>query len=292
MNSRQIEAFQAVIRTGSMTLAGKLLYISQPGVSRLINELEQDIGFKLFVRRKSGMQATPEGVLLYEDIEKHFLGLKELEGIAESIKTSQKGLLRIIAMPGVVHLMLPKVMKYYWQRYPKINVEIESYPRIEILDRINTRHYDIGIVNLPIDNSEIHIHYTFEKKLTFVMPENHILAKKDKIVIKDLDGLDFVSFPIGTFVRHQIENIIEEHKVHIRSRLSVRSVSDIYQFVKYGAGVSLIFPFHELDGEDIAGLVLKPVNIDFSITTGVISRRKKSSIAAQNFIGLMKELLN
>ncbi len=107
-----------------MTLAGKLLYISQPGVSRLINELEQDIGFKLFVLRKSGMQPTPEGVLLYEDIEKHFIGLKELEGIPEAIKASHKGLLRIIAMPGVVNLLLPKVMHYYWQRYPKINVEI------------------------------------------------------------------------------------------------------------------------------------------------------------------------
>jgi len=53
MNYRQIEAFEAVMKTGSMTLAGKLLFITQPAVSRLVIELEQELGFKLFERKKT-----------------------------------------------------------------------------------------------------------------------------------------------------------------------------------------------------------------------------------------------
>ena len=53
VNYRQIEAFEAVMKTGSMTLAGKLLFITQPAVSRLIIELEQELGFKLFERKKT-----------------------------------------------------------------------------------------------------------------------------------------------------------------------------------------------------------------------------------------------
>ncbi|MBF0277921.1 MAG: LysR family transcriptional regulator [SAR324 cluster bacterium] len=290
MNARQIEAFQAVMRTGSMTLAGKLLYISQPAVSRLVNELEQNIGFKLFVRRKSGMHPTHEGKLLFEDIEKHFIGLRELEQIAESIKSSQKGQLRIIAMPGVVNLLLPKVMKFYWQKFPNINVEIESIHRIAILDRINSKHYDIGIANLPIDNSEICIHSSFDTNLHCVMREDHPLGLKDQLNITDLEGQDIILFPVGTFVRHQIENLFEEKKVQFRAKLSSRSTSDIYQFVRFGAGISLIFPFHNFEGSDISGLVFKPVNIDFKMTIGVISSGRTPSIAAQNFINLMKEM--
>ena len=55
MNYRQIEAFEAVMKTGSMTLAGKLLFITQPAVSRLIIELEQELGFKLFERKKTNL---------------------------------------------------------------------------------------------------------------------------------------------------------------------------------------------------------------------------------------------
>ena len=275
-----------------MTLAGNLLYISQPAVSRLINDLEREIGFKLFVRRKSGMQPTPEGIMLYEDVEKHFIGLKELKQTAESIRTSQKGQLRIIAMPGVVNLMLPKVMLSFWQRYPDINVEIESLPRIEILNRINSRHHDIGIANLPIDSSETQIHTSFDTKLHCVMNESHPLASKKLVHIKDLDRQDLVLYPLETFIRHQIENILEKNGVKCRIKLSARSTSDIYQFVKYGIGISLIFPFDKFENETIPGLVFKPINVDFTITTGIITSRRKPSITAQSFIDLMKEILN
>jgi len=292
MNSRQIEAFQAVVQTGSMTLAGNLLYISQPAVSRLINDLEQNIGFKLFIRRKIGMQPTPEGILLYEDIEKHFIGMKELKRTAEAIRTSQRGQLKIIAMPGVVNLMLPKVMLAFWKRYPEIDVEIESLPRIEILNRINSRHHDIGIANLPIDSSEIQIHTSFDTKLHCVMNEGHPLASKKRVHLKDLDRQDLILYPIETFIRHQIENILKKNEIKCRIKLSARSTSDIYQFVKYGIGISLIFPFDKFEKEKIPGLVFKPINVDFTITTGVITNKIKRSITAQSFIDLMKEILN
>jgi DNA-binding transcriptional LysR family regulator len=292
MNSRQIEAFQAVVQTGNMTLAGRLLYISQPAVSRLINELEQDIGFKLFIRRKVGMQPTPEGRMLYEDVEKHFIGLKELQQTAEAIRTSKKGQLRIIAMPGVVHLMLPKVMRSFWQRYPAINVEIESLPRIEILNRINTRLHDVGIANLPIDSSEIKIHTSFDTKLQCVMCESHPLASKKCVHIKDLDRQDLILYPLETYIRYQIENILKKKGIKYRIKLTARSTSDIYQFVKYGLGISIIFPFDKFGNEKIPGLVYKPINIDFKITTGIITNKKKPPITAQNFIDLMKEILS
>ena len=65
MKIRQIEAFQAVMQSRSMTLAGKILFITQPAVSRLIIELEEEVAFKLFERKKSGLLSTVEGLLLY-----------------------------------------------------------------------------------------------------------------------------------------------------------------------------------------------------------------------------------
>ena len=139
MNYRQLEAFQAVFRAGSFTLAGKLLFVSQPAVSRLILELEQEIGFKLFERHKNGLQPTPEGQLLFDEVEQSFIGLRELDKTAESIRMLRQGNLRVIAMPGVAHLMLPKVLQRFWEHYPQINVEVESHPRTVVLDWIHTR---------------------------------------------------------------------------------------------------------------------------------------------------------
>jgi len=91
MNYRQIEAFEAVMKTGSMTLAGKLLFITQPAVSRLIIELEQELDFKLF-ERKNILFRTDESQLFFEEVEKSFIGLSELKKAAESIKELKKAI--------------------------------------------------------------------------------------------------------------------------------------------------------------------------------------------------------
>ena len=292
MNFRQMEAFDAVMKTGSMTLAGKLLYISQPAVSRLILELEQEVGFKLFERKKNGLSPTMEGELLYEEVEKSFVGLRELSQTADSIRELRRGMLRIIAMPGVTHLMLPSVMEHFWGRFPNINVEIESHPRTVVIDWIHSKQFDIGIANLPIDSNEIQVGLTFDVRMMCVMPEHHRLARKERLRLADLRDESLVTFPLGTYVRHQVEELLEKNQVKCRIKLSARSTSDIYQYVKHGAGISLVFPFDQFGESTIAGLVFRPVEVDFYMQIGIMhSKRRKCSIAAMHFLTVMEELI-
>ena len=292
MKIRQIEAFQAVMQSRSMTLAGKLLFITQPAVSRLIIELEEEVGFKLFERKKSGLLPTIEGVLLYEEVEKSLIGIKQISKTAEAIKFLRKGQLRIIAMPAVTNLFLPEVMKTFWSQSPDINVEIESYPRTSVLDWIHSNQYDVGLANLPIDDSEVCLESVFDLKMFCVIPENHHLSQKDVLDINDLKGEDFVSFPLGTYLRHEIDFLLAKNGVNCRIKLETRSQTDICQYVKHGAGVSLVFPFCQFGHTSFPGLLFKPLNIDFKMSIAVMrSKRKKPSLATQNFIQVVKKLV-
>ena len=100
-----------VMETGSVTQAGKLLYISQPAVSRLIADLEEHVNFQLFDRRKKRLIPTVEAKLLYDEVEKAFIGLSSIEDTAQSILELKRGHLRLIAMPGIAILLLPQVIK-------------------------------------------------------------------------------------------------------------------------------------------------------------------------------------
>jgi DNA-binding transcriptional LysR family regulator len=292
MKIRQIEAFEAVMQSRSMTLAGKILFITQPAVSRLIIELEEEVGFKLFERKKSGLLPTVEGLLLYEEVEKSLIGLKQISKTAESIKFLRKGQLRIIAMPAVTNLFLPGVVKIFWSQFPDINLEIESYPRTSVLDWIHSNQYDVGIVNLPIDDSEVCLESVFDLKMFCVIAEDHHLSKKDVLNINDLKGENFVSFPLGTYLRHEIDLLLAKNRVNCRTKLETRSQTDIYQYVKHGAGVSLVFPFNQFEHSSFPGLLFKPLNIDFKIGIAVIrSKRRKPSLATQNFIRVVKKLV-
>ena len=292
MKIRQIEAFEAVMQSRSMTLAGKILFITQPAVSRLIIELEEEVSFKLFERKKTGLVPTVEGLLLYEEVEKSLIGLKQISKTAEAIKFLRKGQLRIIAMPAVTNLFLPGAVNKFWSEFPDINLEIESYPRTSVLDWIHSNQYDVGIVNLPIDDSEVCLESVFDLKMFCVIPENHHLSKKNVLNINDLEGEDFVSFHLGTYLRHEIDLILAKNGVNCRTKLETRSQTDIYQYVKHGAGVSLVFPFNRFEYTSFSGLLFKPLNIDFKISIAVIrSKKRKPSLATQNFIRVVKKLV-
>ena len=66
LNLRQVEAFQAVFQTNSMTAAADLMGVTQPAISRLIRDLEAEIELRLFERSRGGLLATPEAVALYQ----------------------------------------------------------------------------------------------------------------------------------------------------------------------------------------------------------------------------------
>ena len=86
MNTRQLEAFSATMRSGSITGAATRLHISQPSVSRLVSDLENSIGFKLFLQNAHGLTPTLDGKTLYHGVEGMFMGMDRLEEFANSIK--------------------------------------------------------------------------------------------------------------------------------------------------------------------------------------------------------------
>ena len=85
MELRQLEAFAAVMSTGSVTAAGRLLGRSQPAISRLLQELEAEIGYALFSRSGPRVTPTEQGFLLYEDVERALAGMRQIRERAGEI---------------------------------------------------------------------------------------------------------------------------------------------------------------------------------------------------------------
>src|SRR5438045_3953839 len=117
LSLRQIEAFRAVVIHGSVSKAAERLYVSQPAVSRLIADLEQSIGFQLFNRGK-GFQVSEEARLLFQEVEKSFVGLDKIAQRAEDIRTFRTGHLRMAASPALGLGLVPGVTRAFRATYP------------------------------------------------------------------------------------------------------------------------------------------------------------------------------
>ena len=116
LTSRMIEAFRAVILNGSMSKAAGFMNISQPAVSRLIKDLELEVGFSLFERRQGRVIANREALSFYEEIHRSFVGMDRITKAAEKIKNQETGILRIACMPAVGLNIMPKAIANF-QKY-------------------------------------------------------------------------------------------------------------------------------------------------------------------------------
>src|SRR3569833_4459823 len=83
INSRQVEAFRAMMLTGSVTEAAKLMKVTQPAVSRLLRDLQALLKMELFERRGTGLVPTAAALALYTEVERSFVGLERITAAAE-----------------------------------------------------------------------------------------------------------------------------------------------------------------------------------------------------------------
>ena len=125
MNLRQLEAFRATLRSGSITGAAKLLAISQPSVTRLIKELEKSVGFPLFVRSGRGLASTVDGRRFGDAVQSMFTGTDKLRETADAIRDSTHGEVQIGVTPVLLYQVTPEAIAKLHRSKPNLKVGLK-----------------------------------------------------------------------------------------------------------------------------------------------------------------------
>ena len=117
LSAREIEAFRAVMQTGTTTAAARLLHTTQPSVSRLLAQMQAAAGLKLFDMHKGRLRPTAEAVELFATVQQHFLGRERIERDLAALRQSGAGTLRIGCTPALGLSVIPAVVRSFAQRY-------------------------------------------------------------------------------------------------------------------------------------------------------------------------------
>lgn len=239
---RQIEAFKAVIETGSISSAARIVHISQPAMSKLIAHFEADTGLKLFDRPKGRLAPTQSGMRLYEEITRIFAGVRQVENAAEAIRREEQGRLTVGVLPALAGSFIQRVTTGFLQNHRGLFCSVQSLASQWIVDWIVARKLDVGLVSGGIDNPYVTLEPLMEHPLVCVMPLNHPLGAKSQIEPKDLDQTPFVSLNPDIYAGHCIAEMFDAYKVNPRIVLVTNVTSTVCEFVAAGLGVSLVHP--------------------------------------------------
>jgi DNA-binding transcriptional LysR family regulator len=258
---RQIEIFKALIELGTVSQAAEAVAISQPAASKLLMHLESDTGLKLFDRRKGRLTPTALALRLYQEIDRIFAGVRQVESAIAVVRREAQGRLIVGVLPALDTILIQRATLNFLKRNPNIYCSVQSNASQRIVEGVLSRQIDVGIVSARIDNPALVTEPFLEHPLVCIMPLDHPLARLKLIRPKNLSGVPFVSFTTESYTGQKIASIFEQHSVNANVVLTATAGSTVCQFVAAGLGISIVHPLF------IAGLEKRIVARPFEPVT-------------------------
>ncbi len=176
MNFRQLKAFDTVMRLGSITGAAKELRVSQPSVTRLIHELETNLGFTLFIRRGRGIVATVEARRFHQAVESAFLNIERLNDLAATIRQTTVGKVSGWGNSDIFNFIVAQCSGELREQQDGIHTTIFIHNTPAIVESVRLNQFDLGIVSRSPPYEGVHSLYQTVVNYVALIPENHILA--------------------------------------------------------------------------------------------------------------------
>ncbi len=260
MNIRQIEAFHAVMETGSATRAAERLGITQPAISKLLKALRDDCGFLLFQRRGGQLTPTREAQALASEVSKLFNGAKRIKEVARAIRENEWGQITIAAPPAFSIRFLPFILARNFDRLD-MRIQVQSRTSPQILDLVATQQVDIGLSTIPVDHPDVTSRRLMSFPLVCMLPAGHHLAKKQSLHISDIQAEAFISLPSSDCSFTRAERVFQVHSAPTKGRIEVPFSETAAMLVAQGVGVTIVPPFVglEFDETRIVRRVIEPV---------------------------------
>lgn len=266
---RQLEAFQAVLKTGSATRAAELLRISQPSVSKLLADLEADIGLRLFERIRKRLIPTPEGRRLGQEVEGLFLKLSRIEHVGNEMRAKGIGELRIAALPALGIGLMPQVLAKFRDKHPRISAVLSVAPSQRVVEMVAAGEADIGFAYpVPGTPSTLIRHPLAMFPAVAALSRGHRLARRSVLRPEDFGSDPFVSLGREDRSRDNMDAIFGKMSVAPEIAVETQFAAVACELVASGVGIALI---DAVTASFYRGrVVIRPVDPTFNFDFGAI----------------------
>ena len=198
INDRQIAAFRMTMSLGSVTAAAKLLHVSQPAVSRLLRDLEGEVGFALFEKVGRGIQSTAQGRLLLEEVERSFVGVDAIRDRAIAIRAGRYGKFGVVAMPAFADIFVAPALGEFLAKFPDISVDFDVLNTTEIVEGILRGRFDIGIAAPHFDHPNVSWEVLRSVQMVAVMSPNHPLTASQSLAARQIASTSLIALPVDS----------------------------------------------------------------------------------------------
>lgn len=235
------KTFYYVVKYKNFTKAARVLFTSQPAITHSMQNLEHELGCRLFIRNKNGVALTREGELLYEYVEsgcaQFFKGENEL---MQSVGLND-GTIYLSASETALHCYLFDMLNKFRQEYAKVKIKIENSTTGKAVDELKSGVVDFAVVSTPTD-------ITKPLKITKLKPFKDILIagpsyvnlKGQKVKLKDILSYPLICLAKSTQTRRYMEDFYAENGLLLNPDIEPATADMVLPMVKQNLGLGFI----------------------------------------------------
>ena len=191
---RHLTYFLAVAEELHFRKAAEKLFISQPGLSRQIKQMETLLQAELFVRDKKKVALTPAGHFLKKEAEELFKRLKETKRQLQLIGDGDTGEIRIGFLGSAMQDVIPSLLLKLRDKFPKIKTSLQELSNMNQVDAVLKDTLDIGFVRLARVPAELHMQTVYEDTFSLVLPESYPMLTREYDGMGRFSMDDFILF--------------------------------------------------------------------------------------------------
>lgn len=259
INLHLLRIFTIVADHGSLSRAAQAMHISQPAVTKGVQELEKQVGVPLLERGARGVRLTEAGAGLQEHARAIFAAESAAEDELRANRGLKGGTLRIGASLTIANYFLPPLIARFHARYPDLALELSSHNTESIVQRLLDYKLDIALVEGPVSHERIQQRKWRDDELVVVAASNHPLAGRKRLKAADLNAAMWVVREPGSGTREVVEAALKERHLQWRHTLEINSTAAIKQTVASGLGLAMVSMVAAADQITIGKLVVLPV---------------------------------
>jgi DNA-binding transcriptional LysR family regulator len=262
MDLQLLRSFLAVADSGAVTAAAARLHITQPALSRRLQQLEEQLGAPLLDRGRKGAQLTELGRLVQREGR---LIVARYELMQEQVRAHQRlegGVVRIGGGATAVSFVLPAAIARFQAAHPSVRFELKEAGSSEVAGDVRAGQLEVGLVTLPVQGRDLDVRPLMRDPIVLVARADHPLVSAGSIRARELDGLPLVGFLGGTAIRHIIDTALREVGVEMNVVMELRSIPAILRMVASTGNLAFVSQVGMESNPDLIQLAVRGLRIE------------------------------
>jgi DNA-binding transcriptional LysR family regulator len=231
--------------TGTTIAAADMLNTTQPSISRSIAQMQAAAKLKLFELDRGRLRPTPEAVLLFEAVQRNFLGLEAVEETVSLLRRAGVGRLRVACTPALGMSVMPAVMAKFKTRQPDVHITLRTISSYDVREGLLNGLYDLGVTtnSLQLEGAQLQTRVVDQVPAVCVMSRSHPLAGNAHIAPRHFQSETLLTLDRADELSDEWRRALAQAKVTPASVIETTYSATICRLAEVGAGIGVVNPY-------------------------------------------------